>query len=194
MLLTSTLEGSGRKLPKIIPDISNKNVLCIPTAAYAEEGYENWLPSEQRDVKEFCKSYREFDLKDKSEEDLKNAIQDIDIIYCTGGNTYVLLEWMKKTNFKSTLDSFFERGGIYIGSSAGSIVIGPDIEFVGDIDDRSKSDITDLSGLGYIHFYILPHMNNPKFADALKPEIEKLKAASKEVKLLNDDEYIWLKN
>ncbi|MEM8834066.1 MAG: Type 1 glutamine amidotransferase-like domain-containing protein, partial [Pseudomonadota bacterium] len=87
MLLTSTIEGVGKKLPNIIPNISNKSVLCIPTAAYGEEGHENWLYKEQRDVKEFCKSYREFDLRNKSEDELKGTVQDIDIIYCTGGNT-----------------------------------------------------------------------------------------------------------
>ncbi|MEM6811572.1 MAG: Type 1 glutamine amidotransferase-like domain-containing protein [Pseudomonadota bacterium] len=192
LLLTSTLSESGHKLSEIISDISQKNILCIPTAAYAEDNFDVWLESEQRDVKKFCKRYKEFDLYEKTEADLRNALQEIDIIYCTGGNTYVLLEWMKKTNFKLVLEDFFTQGGIYIGSSAGSIVMGPDIEFVGDIDDRSKSDIKDLNALGYIDFYILPHMNQPKFAQALEPEIERLKMAGKAIKFLNDDEYIWI--
>ncbi len=192
MLLTSSIEGSGHKLPEIIPDIGDKNILCIPTAAYGEEGYEDWLPNEQRDVKKFCKNYIEFDLKNKSEEELREATKGIDIIYCTGGNTYVLLEWMKKTHFKNMLDNFFARAGIYIGSSAGSIVMGPDIGFVGDIDDRSKSDLSDLTALAYVNYYILPHMNQSKFAKAFAPSIEQMKNDRKDIKFLNDDEFVWV--
>jgi len=192
ILLTATLAGSGHKLPEIIPDIGQKHILCIPTGAYAEDGHEEWLPGELRDVKKLCKSYTEFDLKDKSEEDLRNAVQGMDIIYCTGGNTYVILEWMKKTNFKNVLDDFFAWDGIYIGTSAGSIVMGPDIEFVGKVDDRSKSDLTDLNALVYLDYYILPHMDQPKFAAALAPVIERMKADGRDIRLLNDDEFIWI--
>ena len=70
--------------------------------------------------------------------------------------------------------------------------MGPDIEFVGKVDDRSKSDLTDLNALVYLDYYILPHMDQPKFAAALAPVIERMKADGRDIRLLNDDEFIWI--
>lgn len=188
------MKESGYKLPKIIPDLKEKNVLCIPTAAYGEKGYETWLETEKRDIKSFCKKYSEFDLKGENEKTLSKAIENIDIIYCTGGNTYNLLYWLNKTNFKKVLNKFFANDGIYIGSSAGSIVMGPDIEFVGELDDCTNINLKKLTALGYIDFYILPHMNQPKFAKVFEPEMKKFEASGKKVMPLNDSQIIWVED
>ena len=192
MLLTSTLAGSGHKLPEIIPDIADKHILCIPSAAYAEDSYEEWLPLEQRDVKQLCKTYSEFDLKNKSEQELRHAIEGMDIIYCTGGNTFCLLEYMRATNFKSVLNDFFGSGGIYIGSSAGSIVMGPDIGFAAPVDDASRATLSDYKSLGFVDFYIMPHSDQPKFFETLKADLTALESSGKKVVYLKDDEIINL--
>ena len=68
LLLTSTLEHFGSKLPLVFGDkLKDMNVLCIPTAAYAEEGYERWLTPELAAVKSQVKSFIEFDIKNKTQ-------------------------------------------------------------------------------------------------------------------------------
>ena len=192
LLLSSTLAVSGHKLPDIIPDISEMNILCIPSAALAEEGHKNWLPDEKRDVKKLCKNYTEFDLKDKSEQELRDAIKGMDIIYCTGGNTFCLLEYMRATNFKSALTDFFDRGGIYMGSSAGSIVMGPDIGFAAPIDKLSLASLKDYKGLEIVDFYIMPHSCQDKFLKPVMPLLDKIEQSGGQVKYLKDEELLWI--
>jgi peptidase E len=51
---------------------------------------------------------------------------------------------------------FIEREGVYIGVSGGSVMMSPDMD---DGLSMTKNDIglEDLSGFGYINFYIVSH-------------------------------------
>lgn len=83
---------------------------------------------------------------------------DFDLIYMNGGNTYYLLDWIKRSNFDEIVKEFLQKGGLYIGVSAGSIVAGPSIEvlnFTGG--DENAAGLTDFSGLGLIDKAIAPH-------------------------------------
>ncbi len=51
----------------------------------------------------------------------QNKINDYDAIYVCGGSTKYLTERIKELNIKPVIDKFIEKGGIYIGVSAGSI-------------------------------------------------------------------------
>ena len=88
-------------------------------------------------------------------------ISDEEVVYVGGGNTYKLLYFARKMNFKYSLDLLFERGGIYFGSSAGSIILSPTILSV-VVDNTSSRDrniigLTDFAGLNFINFNIIVH-------------------------------------
>ena len=51
-------------------------------------------------------------------------LDDYDIIYMMGGNTFYLLDTIRKYNFDKDIISFLEKGKLYIGSSAGSEILG----------------------------------------------------------------------
>jgi dipeptidase E len=51
-------------------------------------------------------------------------------------------------------------GALYIGSSAGSIVTGPDIAFIRDMDDEAVANLTSHQGMGLVDFTIIPHMDH----------------------------------
>jgi len=53
---------------------------------------------------------------------------DYGIIYVSGGDTFRLLKFAKEANFRKTLSDLFDRGGVYIGVSAGSYIMCPTIE------------------------------------------------------------------
>lgn len=193
LLLTSTLEGFGPKLPLIFGnDLSKLNVLCIPTAAYAEDGYEEWLPAEQAAFKSAAKSYKEFDIAKKSNQELTNALTDIDILYVTGGNTFCLLDAMKKITFSEVLTEFFERGGIYVGSSAGSVVMCPDIKFASAMDQPEKAKLSNTESLAYIPFSLIPHLDHPSLAKHVDNCVADAKKLGFPVIGLRDDQALWV--
>lgn len=93
------------------------------------------------------------------------ALKGASVISVSGGNTFYLLEHMKKCNFKEIISKEEFNETFYIGSSAGSVVMSPNIKFVEQMDDASKADLPDYTGLGLIDFLFLPHMDHPHFKD-----------------------------
>jgi len=195
LLLTSTLEHFGSKLPLVFGDkLAQMNVLCIPTAAYAEEGFEDWLSAEQAPLKQTAKSYAAFDIAGKSNQELQQALTGIDILYVTGGNTFCLLEAMSKINFANVLSAFFERGGVYVGSSAGSVVTCPDIAFAGAMDEPDKANLTTTRGLGLVDFAFIPHLDHPTLSKHVEVCAEAAEKTNKTIIALNDDQALWVED
>ena len=70
------------------------------------------------------------------------------------------------SQFSSHIIAQWQRNTIYIGTSAGSIIASPNIEFVSDMDDTKKApELTDYSGLHLVDFYFLPHYLNFPFKE-----------------------------
>ncbi len=70
---------------------------------------------------------------------------------------------------------------------------GPDISFIGSLDDPAKAELTDYSGLRLVDFLIMPHMDQEKFSEQAHAEIKKIKADIKVIGL-NDDQALWIKD
>ena len=194
MLLTSTVEHFAPKLPLVFGDkLKDMNVLYVPTAAYAEEGYKEWLTPELDAIRPQIKSLVEFDIANKTQNELLDALIGIDILYVTGGNTYCLLEEMNKIKFEEVLDIFFKRDGIYLGSSAGSIVMCPDIDFIRDMDEPEKANLDSTVAHDLIDFSIMPHINQPRFNDAFEATLQGINKGKKIIGLC-DDQALWVED
>ena len=88
------------------------------------------------------------------------------IFFISGGNTFYLLQELKKCQADKIISNLINQGKPYIGSSAGSIVLAPDIEYIKTMDDSSKApELSDTKAMGIINFSILPHFGNEPFSD-----------------------------
>ncbi len=93
---------------------------------------------------------------------------------CQGGNTFFLLQELKKTGADKVIIEQIESGKLYIGESAGSMIVSPNIEYVKDMDDsKVASDLNTYPALNVIDFYPVPHHTNFPFAKAVKKIISK---------------------
>lgn len=125
--------------------------------------------------------------KDKHEAELRSELIEADIIFVAGGNTFYLLEQAQKSGFLRIVQELVTEGKIYIGSSAGAVIAGPDIMPVEFFDKISEATISSTKGLNWVDFVILPHY------DAQHPDSEfalaesKYKDQFKLLKLSNDD-------
>lgn len=72
------------------------------------------------------------DLSQISEFDM----QTYDAIYIGGGNTYKLLDLIRKSNFDKKIIECLDRGGVFYGGSAGAIIMGSNIQTVEEEKDR----------------------------------------------------------
>lgn len=97
-----------------------------------------------------------------------HEFSEADVVYVAGGNTFHLLRKMRECRFKEALLPFLDRGGLYVGVSAGSIVPGPDIAIAGfgSEGDENDAGMTDLTGLGVVDFTVFPHFTPELRAEA----------------------------
>ncbi len=94
-----------------------------------------------------------FDLLTDTIESLKTA----EIIYVGGGNTFRLLKALKDSRADQILRDFCEHSsGIYVGVSAGSLIVGQSIASAVGHDDNNVN-LTDLTGLRIVPYILLVH-------------------------------------
>jgi len=113
----------------------------------------------QRLIELGFKMITEIDLRKENEESLKEIMKAFDVIFVTGGNTFYLMKYIRESGFNKLLKPFLDKGGIYLGVSAGSYVAGPDISGTQwkHLDDVNTVGLKDLRGLGLVDFLISPH-------------------------------------
>ncbi|MFZ4842967.1 Type 1 glutamine amidotransferase-like domain-containing protein [Mycetocola saprophilus] len=106
----------------------------------------------------------ELPLSAHTPESLAAALDEVDAIYVAGGDTFALLDAVRTAGVADLLTQRVEAGLPYIGSSAGSVLAGPDIRPIGPLDDpKGLHAGTDTTGLGLTDAVVLPH------ADGLLP-------------------------
>lgn len=82
-----------------------------------------------------------------------------DIVYVTEGNTFEVLDYMRKYKIVEYIKALFEdkKSSIYIGSSAGAIIAGKDILLANDFDKNFVRMNDDYTALGLFDGTIIPH-------------------------------------
>jgi dipeptidase E len=120
------------------------------------------------------------------------------VIYVSGGNQFFLLQQAQKSGFVEVIRNLIiEKGRMYIGTSAGSIVAGPDTYPTYNIDDvRLAPDLKGYEGFGLVNFCIFPHWGSAFFKDLYLNN--RLDFAYKDTQLpiviLTDKQYVRVKD
>lgn len=142
-----------KELPKKPEELK---VAFIPTAADPES--DKWFVKSALDELAGLKfPVVQVDLKDPKEK-VHQELENADIIYINGGNTFYLLDWVRKSGLDKYLPELLNKGKIYVGVSAGSILVGPDIALSGWDPSWDKNNyIQDTTGLKLVDFAISPH-------------------------------------
>lgn len=89
--------------------------------------------------------------------------RDARVLYIAGGNTYKLIDIIRKSGFEDFLKNESHRL-IIVGNSAGAVVLGKDIRTTNDDDIIS---VENTRGLGLVDYSICPHYTEEK-EDRLK--------------------------
>jgi len=146
----------GERFLKLIDKpISETKVLFIPTAARTKEElfYVDKSKEELIDIGVLEKNIINFNL----DRNLNNEeLNSIDVIYVCGGNTFYLLHKLKESNFDIFVKDLINKGVVYVGASAGSIILGPDIKFTAS-PDKNDINLQDTKGLNLVDVAISPH-------------------------------------
>lgn len=139
-------------------------VAFIPTAANVEDGNKvDWLFRQYENLRRIGIEWIDMiDFADTGA-DWRSRLDVCDVLYLTGGNTFYLLDQIRKQKFDDYLSKTL-ADKVYVGSSASSITMTPSIDVAAiPPGDLNLSGLTDLTGLGYVDFEIEPHCDEARF-------------------------------
>ena len=152
---------------------AGKTVTFIPTASLVEE-VKFYVDTGKKALEERGLIVDELEISTATKEQIASTIQKNDYVYITGGNTFFLLQELKRTGADKLISEHINSGKMYIGESAGSIVLSCDIEYVKDMDDFTAApNIGTFSALNMIDFYPVPHHTNFPFKEAVQSIISR---------------------
>ena len=194
MILTSSLYESIELVKKFLDkNTESKKILFIPTATNIDE-YKKYIHLTQKAFEDFGYEVENFDVSIFSEEIAKEKLSEAKIIFISGGNTFYLLQELKRKNLTSYLKERIENGLLYIGESAGSVIAAPDIEYASIVDDKTlATELNDYTGLNLVDFYIVPHFEEEPFVESSRNTVELYKDKL-DLKLINNKEAIPVEN
>lgn len=154
------LETKEAFLNLLDKDPKNCTVAFIPTACDPEpdKSYVQWTIDQLESLG--LKLYT-VDLKGESSDSLYEKLKPADIICVNGGNTFYLLDQVRKSGFDKIIPKLLNEDKIYFGVSAGSYIACPTIEVsTWKNHDNNIINLTDLSALHFVDFLMFAHYEN----------------------------------
>ncbi len=103
-----------------------------------------------------------YSLKFKTKEQIRNELADADVIWVNGGNTFYLLDVARRVGFIDVCDDLVRNKGVmYGGTSAGSILATPSIDIAGWGDDADPNDVgmQNFDALNFVNILTQVHYN-----------------------------------
>lgn len=166
LFLSSSFDDVAHRLPAFIGDkLAGKVVTFIPTANVPQD-YDGYVVSARAAFEALGLIIDELEVSTASASDIQSKLTQNDYIYVSGGNSFFLLQELKRTGADQLIIDQVNQGKLYIGESAGSIITSPDIAYISAMDSTKKApELTSTQGLHLVEFYTLPHATNEPFED-----------------------------
>ncbi|MGT2949348.1 Type 1 glutamine amidotransferase-like domain-containing protein [Streptococcus devriesei] len=173
-----------------------KKVLFIPTAGDVEE-YRDYIDEGRAIFADLQFDVVPLDIAAATETVVREKLAQASCLYISGGNTFYLLQELKRKNLLPLIRERINQGMVYVGESAGAIIASNDISYSQIMDDKSlTSDLTDYAALGLVDFSVLPHWGESPFeeiteqtAAVYEGQLQLLKLTNQQAVLVNDNKY-----
>ncbi|MDR1090885.1 MAG: Type 1 glutamine amidotransferase-like domain-containing protein [Prevotella sp.] len=160
--VASLLEGFAKE------NIKGKSVTFIPTASINEK-VKFYVGSARKAFEKMGVTVDELEITKATGEEISNKLKKNDYIYISGGNTFFLLQELRKSGADKIIIEEINSGKLYIGESAGAMVVSPTIEYVQYMDDcKAAPELKTFTALRIIDFYPIPHYTNFPFAKVVE--------------------------
>ena len=177
-----------------------KRVTFIPTAARHEK-INFYVNAGRKSLEKLGLIVDVLDVSTADRSEISARLSQNDIIYVSGGNTFFLLQELKKSGADLIIREQIQSGKIYIGESAGSVIMANNIEYVKEIDDiKAAPELSSYDALGITGFYPLPHYRNIPFKKSIEKIIQDYNAtlplvpfSNSQAILVNGDTYEVIK-
>lgn len=147
----------------LAPLVPPGRALFVPTAANGLPDRAVIIDAFRRPLVEMGWQLVDVDLDQAGEPPGADAAVDgsYDAVVCSGGNPFRLLAAIQRTGFGRTIQAVLDRGGSYLGLSAGAVVAGPSLEPMRQVSPFAWPSGLDPTGLGLTSTLVLPHDDRP---------------------------------
>ena len=176
-------EGSGMKLYltsaginvldeliPLLPFHPSGHTACYITTAGNLEGNPPWMDEEIEAIEKSSLAVRRIDLAKLSADVMADKFQGCDVIWVGGGNTYYLLQEVRRSGFDDFVVERIADGVPYVGTSAGSLILAPNIECIKYAEEHPdlKLSLESYDGLNVFPLVTFVHFDDPGFRDVYR--------------------------
>ena len=163
MFLSSSFKDVASLFENFEKELKGKTVTFIPTASLPEKVV-FYVKAGKKELERMGMIVEELEISTAPIEVIKNTIEKNDYIYVTGGNTFFLLQELKRTGADKIIIEQVNNGKLYIGESAGAIITSVDTTYVQGMDGIKKApNLKEYAGLNLASFCTVPHFTNFPF-------------------------------
>ena len=141
-------------------------VLFIPTAGNVED-YRGYIVEALQAFADLGFQVEVLDIAACDRETTQAKIFQSKLLYVSGGNTFYLLQELKKKQLLSLIKEQIADGMVYVGESAGAVITAEDIDYIRLMDDKAVAkELNDTEALKEADFYLLPHVGEEPFVES----------------------------
>ncbi|HCQ88689.1 MAG TPA: peptidase [Clostridium sp.] len=163
LFLASSFKDVANIFTDFEKDLKGKTMTFIPTASVVEKVV-SYVDAGKKSLEKLGLTIDVLEISTATPNEISTKLKGNDFIYVTGGNTFFLLQELKRTGADKIIIEEVNAGKLYIGESAGAMVTSANIEYAKEMDSVKKAPYwTDFSALGLVEFYTVPHYTNAPF-------------------------------
>lgn len=163
LFLSSSFKDVATIFADFKQDLKGKTVTFIPTASIVEKVV-FYVASGKKALEKLGLKVDILEISTAESEEINTKLRNNDFIYVTGGNTFFLLQELKRTGADKIITEEVNAGKVYIGESAGAMITSPNVEYATAMDSVKKApNLENFDALDLVPFYTVPHYTNSPF-------------------------------
>lgn len=167
--------------------LRGKTVTFIPTASVVEKVI-FYVNSGRKALEKLGLIVDVLEISTATSDEILTKLKSNDFIYVTGGNTFFLLQELKRTGADKIIIEEVNAGKLYIGESAGAMVTSANIEYAKGMDSVEKApELLNFDALGLVDFYVVPHYNNTPFKNVAQKIVDNYSSSLKLSPISNNE-------
>jgi dipeptidase E len=162
IILTSEAATVINRIDQLLPKTARR--VSFITSAANPDSEKPWVDADRNALISTGREILPLDIAKIRGHALEKQLQQSEIIFVCGGNTFYLLQESHRSGFSKILPSLLAEGRHYIGSSAGSVLVGSSLTPIRSLDEPSEAaDLQSEDGLNLVPFVPLVHFGKEKY-------------------------------
>ncbi len=170
---------------------SSNGLKCafIPDAGLKTAGDKSWIDEEMNEIAEDLSwKVDKITLANETPDTVKKLF-NYDVIYVNGGYSGYLAQIMRQSGFAHALPEFLNKGIIYVGSSAGSMVLSEVQDAASFYFGEPEPEALEIGGLGLVDFEFYP-IHHHRWTEDLIDKIKETRNKTLQYYLVRDGQAV----